>query len=110
MSRSLSSGAMAERRIRTKASATGRVTPKTPPSPSGRYTPPIPKYQKVSPRWVPVLILTLLLIGALMIVTNYLGLLPVPTGHGVKFRASNWYLLGGLGFITSGFVTATTWR
>ncbi|HEX9530205.1 MAG TPA: cell division protein CrgA [Acidimicrobiales bacterium] len=103
---------MAERRIRTKGrtAPSGRVTPKATPSPSGRYTPPIPRDQKVSPRWVPVLILTLLLLGALVIVTNYLGLLPVPTGHGFKFRASNWYLLLGLGLITSGFITATTWR
>lgn len=94
----------------------GRVTPKgtktgrAAPAPSGRYTPPIPKAQKVSPRWVPPLILGLLLLGALVIVTNYLGVLPVPTGHGIKQQASNWYLLLGLGFITGGFITATTWR
>lgn len=103
---------MAGRRIKTRTSSghTGRVTPKAVPAPSGRYTPPIPKSQKVSPRWVPAVILTLLILGAVVIVTNYLGLLPVPTGNGIKFQASNWYLLLGLGLITGGFITATTWR
>ena len=103
---------MAGRRIKTRGPSgqTGRVTPKAAPAPSGRYTPPIPKNQKVSPRWVPVLILSLLLLGAIVIVTNYLGLLPVPTGNGVQWQASNWYLLLGLGLITGGFITATTWR
>ena len=46
---------------RSKAQRTptgrGRVTPRQ----SGRYTPPIPRAKKVSPRWVPVLLLTLLI-------------------------------------------------
>ena len=83
---------------RKAAANTGRVTPKA----SGRYTPPIPKEQKVSPVWVPWTILGLLLLGMATIVTNYLGLLPG--------GASNWYLLLGLALITAGFVTATTWR
>src|SRR5215204_4872289 len=51
---------------------TGRVTPKgtTPagrrPSSSSRYTPPVPREQKVSPRWVPVLMFALLGLGAAM--------------------------------------------
>ena len=76
---------------------TGRVTP-----PSGRYTPPIPKEFKVSPRWVPVLMFALLIGGMLLIIVNYLGVLPG--------GANNWYLLAGLGMITGGFITATQYR
>lgn len=65
----------------------------------GRYTPPIPPELKVSPKWVPILMFTALGVGMVMIVVNYLGVLPG--------GASNWYLLGGLGLITVGFVTAT---
>ncbi|MDP8993027.1 MAG: cell division protein CrgA [Actinomycetota bacterium] len=76
----------------------GRVTP----PPSGRYTPPIPKSEKSSPRWLVVVMLTLLLLGMLVIVCNYLGLLPG--------EASNGYLFLGLGFITAGFLVATRYR
>ena len=71
----------------------------TPKGTSGRYTAPIPREERVSPRWVPVLILALLLLGVVMIIVNYLGVLPG--------GASNWYLLVGLGLIVGGFVTAT---
>ena len=56
----------------------------------------------MSPRWVPVLMLAFLVAGLIVIVTNYLGLLPG--------EASNWYLLLGLGLITLGFITATKYR
>ena len=117
-----------KRRPGTKpgAAASGRVTPKgtrpganpppkAPVAPlsddrqvhharqaSSRYTPPTPKALKVSPPWVPVLMFTLLAAGALMIVLNYLELLPAAT--------SNWYLIGGLGLILGGIVTATQYR
>ena len=84
----------------------GRVTPaksrRGTPDPSGRYTPPIPRAVKVSPPWVPALMGALLILGALMIILNYLELLPG--------GASNAYLLVGLGLITGGFVTATQWH
>jgi hypothetical protein len=85
----------------------GRVTAKQsgPATPSGRYTPPIPREVKVSPRWVPVLMFTLLLAGLLVIILNYLGVMPSKSGD-----ASNWYLLLGLGLITGGFITATGYR
>jgi hypothetical protein len=97
---------------RTK-DVSGRVTPKgggkaakgtgrdARPS-TGRYTPPIPKEYKESPRWVPVLLITFLLLGMITILSNYLGLLPG--------GASNGYLLLGLGLITMGFITATRFR
>lgn len=84
----------------------GRVTPKasrpsTPP-PSGRYTPPIPREQKVSPPWLAALLFTLLGLGVVVILVNYLGLLPG--------GAKNAYLLLGLGLITAGFIAATRYR
>lgn len=84
----------------------GRVTPKgtgaRTPAPSGRYTPPIPREQKVSPRWVPVVMFGCLGLGVAVIVLNYLNLLPGD--------ANNWNLLLGLGLITAGFVIATQYR
>ena len=84
----------------------GRVTAKGTGSTSsgtGRYTPPIPQEYKVSSPIVPILMGVLLISGMLMIVCNYLNLLPGPD-------PSNLYLLGGLGLITAGFVVATRWR
>jgi hypothetical protein len=75
---------------------------RTTPPPTSRYTPPVPSEYKVSPRWVPVLMFTFLGAGMVMIFLNYLGLVPGGT--------SNWYLLGGLGLILSGIITATQYR
>ena len=69
---------------------------------SSRYTPPTPRSVKQSPPWVPVLMFGLLIVGTVMIVLNYLELLPG--------AASNWYLLGGLGLILSGIFAATQYR
>jgi len=85
--------------------STGRVTPrrgKGAPTPSSRYTPPVPKQIKVSPPWVPIVMGTLLALGAIVIMLNYLDVLPDGTKNG--------YLLIGLGLITGGFITATQWR
>jgi len=78
----------------------GRTTPK---ASGGRYTPPIPREQKVSPLWVPVTMFTCLGLGALVIVTNYFGILPGGT-------ASNGYLILGLVLITTGFIVATRYH
>jgi hypothetical protein len=78
------------------AKQTGRVTPKA----TSRYTPPVPREQKVSPKWVPVVMFASLGLGMLVILANYVSLLP---GNG----PSNLYLLLGLVLITIGFVTAT---
>ena len=93
-----------------RRTAPGRTTPKgtgpgKPAPGTGRYTPPAPKIHAPSPLWVPVLMFSLLVAGAAMIVLNYLGLLPTESGE-----ASNWWLLGGLGLISLGFVTATQYR
>lgn len=81
--------------------ASSRTTART-DSDSSRYTPPVAKVHKVSPRWVPVLMFTLLGVGALVIFLNYLGLLPGAT--------SNWYLVAGLGAILGGIITATNYH
>jgi len=96
---------MADRRTGAASRRTrgGRTTPKasaTPPA-TGRYTPPIPRSQKVSPRWVPILMFALLIAGVVVIVANYLDLLG---------DASNTKLLLGLGLITGGFITATNYH
>jgi len=86
----------------------GRVTPKGGHQPAGRpqassrYTPPIPQSYKVSPRWVPIMMFTLLGIGLVVIFCNYLGVLPGGT--------KNTYLLVGLGSILGGIMTATQYR
>jgi len=74
----------------------GRVTPKQ----TARYTPPVPRSEKVSPKWVPIVMFTSLGLGMLVILANYVSLLP---GDG----PSNMYLLLGLVLITTGFITAT---
>jgi hypothetical protein len=80
----------------------GRVTPKGTKATTGRYTPPVPKAVKVSPMWVPILMGVLLGLGAILIISNYLNVLPG--------GASNAYLLVGLALITAGFITATQWH
>ncbi|MBA3302470.1 MAG: cell division protein CrgA [Acidimicrobiia bacterium] len=69
---------------------------------SGRYTPPVVRERTVSPPWVPALMFGLIGIGVLVIIVNYLGVLPG--------GSDNRYLLGGLAAITAGFVTATQYR
>ena len=100
---------------RTK-DAPGRVTPKGGPvkpvkrtvgrdpgsGSGGRYTAPIPSEYRSSPWWVPTIMLGFFACGLLMIVLNYISLLPS--------APSNWYLLGGLGLIICGFAVSTQYR
>ena len=67
---------------------------------SSRYQPPVPKYVKESPRWVPILMFTLLGLGLLTIIGYYLV---SPLRH-------QYFLLGGLAFILGGLYTATKWH
>ncbi|HUY64667.1 MAG TPA: cell division protein CrgA [Acidimicrobiales bacterium] len=91
----------ATRKGRSSGRATGRAMVR-PATASGRYTPPIPRSVKVSPRWMGPLILALLMLGALMIVLNYFDVLPS--------SPTNWYLLGGIAMIAGGFVVATQYH
>ena len=89
-----------------KGRSAGRVTSTRavahPPVASGRYTPPIPRSKKVSPKWMGPLILALLIVGALTIVFNYFNVMPA--------APSNWYLVGGIVLIAGGFVVATRYH
>lgn len=59
----------------------------------------LPPEAKVSPTRVPILLFSLLAAGTVLIIVNYLGLIPGGT--------SNWWLLAGLGLILGGVITAT---
>ncbi|HEX7443247.1 MAG TPA: cell division protein CrgA [Acidimicrobiales bacterium] len=91
----------------------GRVTPSTKGgsskggSPTGsvqsnRYTPPIDRSAKTSPRWFGILILVLFLLGVLIVILNYAGLLP----GGVN----NLWLLAAIGSIFAGLLLATRYH
>ena len=77
------------------------MTPKGRP-PSGRYTPPIPREVRRSPRWYPWLLLGLLVVGVLVILLNYIDALPK--------SPANWYTLGGFVCILAGALLATRYR
>ncbi|MCX6541372.1 MAG: cell division protein CrgA [Actinobacteria bacterium] len=66
---------------------------------SSRYTPPIPHSVRESARWVPILMIILLILGTLTILARYL----LETN-------SNWPVFIGLGFIMGGLYTATKWH
>lgn len=101
---------------KTKDARPGRVTPKGGPAKrkvaasapagssidSGRYTAPIPREFRVSPWWVPTLMVAFFVIGVLVILLNYLSLL--------GGSANNVFLFVGLGLIVLGFITSTRWH
>lgn len=88
---------MARRRKSTKRAP-------APPRPaSGRYTPPKPRTAKHSPLWVPTAMFTALGAGFVVIIGNYLQLLP-------GGEAQNSYLFVGLGLMVGGFVLSTQYR
>jgi hypothetical protein len=62
----------------------------------GRYTKPIPRNQRRSPRWYGPAVLSVLLLGVLTIALNYANALPGGT--------SRWYLLAGVAILFSGFM------
>jgi hypothetical protein len=75
------------------------------PTASARYTPPTPERLKMgqSGRLVPIAMFSVLGIGVLMIVVNYMSVL-------LPGAPSNWYIVGGLGLILAGILIATQWR
>jgi hypothetical protein len=73
------------------------------PAASTRYTPRSEQLDLPSPRWVPITMIALLVIGLLVIFLHYVDLF-------LPGAASNWWLLGGLGFILGGIITATQYR
>ena len=100
---------------KTKDARPGRVTPKGGPPKrkvagsatggpveSGRYTAPIPREFRVSPWWVPAMMIAFFAGGVIVILLNYLGLL--------GGSANNAFLFLGLGLIVAGFITSTRWH
>ncbi len=67
-----------------------------------RYQPPPKKKPKPSPPWLGPLILVILFGAVIVIVLNYIHLLPG--------APRNMYLWSGLGAIAVGFALATQWR
>lgn len=61
--------------------------------------------KKSSPRWYGPLIIGVMAIGVILIVMNYIGLMP-----GTNGTANNEWLWVGLGLIGAGFVGTTFWR
>ena len=57
---------------------------------------------KESPKWVPILMFALWILGALVIIAYYLDFLPG--------GRNNWYLFAGLAMILGGLYTATKYR
>ena len=73
---------------------------------SRRYTAPVPTAKRgPSPRWVPVLMFAFWGVGLLLIILNYMGVLPGSDNGG-----NGWYLVAGLGSILAGIITATQYR
>ena len=67
-----------------------------------RYTPPTPQKAPPSKLWVPVTMFTMMVVGVLVVILNYLELL--------FGEASNNFLFVGLGLITGGFILSTRLR
>jgi len=82
--------------------AGARIGRYTPPEESGRYTPPVPRAIRRSSPILGVTILTMLIVGVLVILLNYLTVLPG--------AVSVWYLIAGLVVIFTGFLLATRYR
>jgi hypothetical protein len=86
-----------------KPASSGRVTaPKDSREVNKRYTAPIPKSVRHSPPWFGPVLLILLVLGLLLIVGNYVGIMPD--------SPSNWYLIGGLFGIVVGAMMATQYH
>lgn len=94
------------RHDKSKSRVTPKGTTSTPPAgPEGAAVARAQQHQQFrgpSPRWVPALMLLFFAVGVLVILLNYLEVLPG--------SASNWYLLGGLASILAGIITATQYR
>ncbi len=73
------------------------------PASSTRYTPPKSAvYAKPPSRVIPFIMFGAWILGGLMIIANYIGILPGDQ--------NNWYLVGGLGLILVGLFAATKFR
>jgi hypothetical protein len=85
-------------KVKAKASPAATPARHTMPKPVARGAGP-------SPRWVPVLMFALWAIGLLLIILNYMGVLP-----GAEDGGNGWYLVAGLVSILAGIMVATQYR
>lgn len=85
-----------------KGRSSGRTTTSGASVSSTRYTPPVPKNAKVSPRWMGLLIIGMFVLGVLIVILNYAGVLP----GGVN----NLWLLAAIGAIFVGLILATRYH
>jgi len=83
-------------------SAGGRTTEAGGSVKSSRYTPPVPKNVRTSPRWMGIAIIVLFLLGVLIVIFNYAGLLP----GGVD----NLWLIAAIAAIFAGLIVATRYH
>ena len=89
---------------RQQPRAKGAPTRRNPASStnSGRYTKPTPRSLRRSGRWHGATVLILLVVGVLLVVLNYLTVLPG--------AVSTWYLVAGIVCLLVGFAMATRYR
>jgi hypothetical protein len=83
-------------------SSGGRATAAGPSTPSRRYTPPVAKSVKESPRWMGILIIAMFAVGVLVVILNYAGAFP----GGVN----NLWLIAAIGAIFVGLILATRYH
>jgi hypothetical protein len=83
-------------------SSGGRTTAAGQSVQSNRYTPPIPKNAKTSPRWMGIVIIALFVLGVLVVILNYADFLP----GGVN----NLWLVAAIGAIFVGLICATRYH
>lgn len=91
--------AVDQKAARTKAARSGNPKKAAEAADTSRYTAPIPRSQIESPTWVPVLMFSLLGVGALVILLTYIVWDGRPLSLGV-----------GLALILGGILTATQYR
>ena len=93
----------------TPTSTSKRVTPpkaKKDASSTARYTAPVKKqHHGPSPKWVPITMFGAWGVGLLVIILNYMQVLP-----GTESGGNGWYLVAGLGSILAGIMVATQYR
>ena len=90
-----------DRRRRAEACRPERTSKAGPAHPRGTRRPTAIRLRAPSRMWVPVLMFSLLGVGALLIILNYVGALG---------SVNNAWLVVGLAFILGGIITATQYR
>jgi hypothetical protein len=83
-------------------SSSGRTTAAGRAVQSQRYTPPVAKSVKSSPRWMGILIIAMFAVGVLVVILNYAAALP----GGVN----NLWLIAAIGAIFVGLILATRYH